>query len=226
MRHLRILGSAAAIVALAVAIALVGSLGRSSTSIQPGAIGSPAPPPEVVATPPVSLGVGLACSQFTAHALRINYSPAEWAALADAVVTGTVVSIDDGHWATSDGAPPRLEDGERPTAMNVYRVAEVEIAEVGKATALADVAVGETVMIRVIGGTVDCRTFGLSGEPEIKAGMDVSLFLTKDPEPNLAAAPFDGFDAIGIWPVDRNQAQSPSGAIAVDDLLSLASASD
>lgn len=232
MKYLRILGSAAAMVALAVAIAFVGSLGRSSTSIQPGATGSPAiqpgavglpePPPNVVETPPASLGVGLACGQFTAHALRINYSAAEWAVLADAVVTGTVVSIDEGHWATPDGASPRSE-GERPTAFDVYRVAEVKIGDVGKATALADIGAGDTIKIRVIGGTVDCRTFNLEGEPEIKVGMDVALFLTEDPQPNLAAAPFEGFDAIGVWPIEQGQARGPSGHIAIDDLLAVAS---
>lgn len=109
--------------------------------------------------------------------------------------------------------------------MNVYRVAEVAIREVAK-TSPAGVAVGDTIKVRIAGGTVGCRMFRISGEPDIEAGMDLALFLTRKPEPNLAAAAFDGLDVINAWPIVRGQAQSPSGAIAVDELLSLAAMSE
>ena len=169
-----------------------------------------------------SLGIGLACGQFTVDALRYGYTPEEWAALSDVVVVGKVEAVGEGQWATEDGKEPRLDQGERPTAMNVFRIATIAITNVGKASISGDVREGKTIDVRVLGGTVGCRTFTISGQAEIEPGAEFALFLSAQPEPNLARATFTGFDVIDLWPISEGLAHGPSVDITVADLLAAA----
>lgn len=227
MTALRNLGSAVAIAAFVAVVVVIASFARSAPEpIQPGAVGSPEPPPVVESSPVPSLDLGLACGQFTVDALRYGYTAEEWAALADVVVVGRIEAISEGQWATEDGKEPRLDQGERPTAMNVFRIASIAIADVGKASLSGDVREGRTIDVRVLGGTVGCRTFTISGQPEVKVGAEFALFLAAQPEPNLAASTFTGFDVIDMWPIMDGLAHGPAADITVADLLAAAARSD
>jgi hypothetical protein len=227
MKEFRAFGSVLAVAIFVGVVVLIGAVGRSANRpIAPGAVGSPEAPSEVAASSPVPpVGIGLACGQFTLDVLSIASTADELSKLADAVAIGTVVSIDEGHWATADGKGPSLEAGIRPTALDVYRIATVDIAAVAKSSQSAAVA-GKTIEVRVVGGTIGCHTFGVSGEPELKPGTDVALFLMDKAQPNLAAAPFTGLDVIDAWPVFDGIAEGTTGSVTVDELMSVAAGSE
>lgn len=137
-------------------------------------------------------------------------------------MVGRVEAVSEGQWATEDGKEPKLDQGERPTAMNVFRIVSIVIADVGKASPSGDVREGGKIDVRVVGGTVGCRSFTISGQPEVKVGGEFALFLAAQPEPNLASSTFTGFDVIDMWPITDSVARGPSADITVEDLLAVA----
>jgi|SRR5579859_516421 len=211
------LGIAAVFAAvLTVTLSLRGQLAPRGT----GAVGTPQSPDPGEASPPWKVGdVGLGCGTFTSYGLKYYPGLQAEAAGSDAVLIGKVVSVDSGHWATSDGSPPSLEPGLRPTFLQVYRNLRISVVETGKVRAEVPVTVGAVIDTRVLGGTVGCRTFAVAGQLDLQPGLDVAVFLSTTSLGTLRGAPFTGFDVQDIWSVTDGQAQGPNGAVTVDSIV-------
>lgn len=133
--------------------------------------------------------------------------------MSDAVVTATVLSSTDGQWATADGnyAPRDPEVGVAP---EVYRLVTVRVTSAGKGATDARLSAGSTLNVRVLGGSVGCRTYLSSSDLPFRVGGDVVMFLGS--QPVLDGAPRADFDAIDVWPIEdgvvhgRQGQQSPT----------------
>lgn len=221
MRTARALASLLGFIAIVGIVGFAALIVRTTpTPFHVGAVGSPAPPPQEIAqTPPASIGLGLACGRFVLDGLRYNHNAEQWTSMSDAVVIATVGSVGLGEWATTDGKPPSLQQGERPTALDVYHKVTIHVTEIGKTSSRDDLVADNEVVVRVVGGTVGCRSFVMSGAADLRPGAQVALFLSKTPQPNLASSSFDGFDVIEAWPVSKGFAHGPLGDMSIDRLL-------
>ena len=227
MRAARAMGSTLGLIAaigLLIAVAVWGRAGSSSTPV--GAVGSPAPPASTPSSPipRPSLGLGLACGTFTTEVLRYNAPVSALANMSDAVIVGTIRDIDQGRWATSDGAQPELPEGQRPTALDVYRTLTVDVDAVAKGTGEPPYAKGSAITVRLAGGTIGCRTFVLSGQAMPNVGEKVALFLASTETKNVALP--NPIDVVEMWPIQDGIASDQLHSIAVDDLLAQVQASN
>jgi hypothetical protein len=139
-------------------------------------------------------------------------------AFSTAVVSGTIASIGEGHWATPDDRPPSSAFGIDDAAFNVYHVVKVEITGTGKlSSSVANLGLDQDFSVRVLGGTIGCRTYRLSDDFPIAVGDEVVLFVGR--QPTLTDVPTQEFDAIDIWPVDDGLVEGRSGPLDLGDVL-------
>jgi hypothetical protein len=136
----------------------------------------------------------------------------------DAVITATVVAVSEGKWATPDGkfAGSDKDFGLLP---EVYRVATVSVIAVGKGASDARLDSGRILNVRILGGTVDCRTYRSSSELPFASGDDVVLFLGR--QGVLDGAPVQDFDVIDLWPIKDGVVEGRQGDQSPDSVLEL-----
>ncbi len=136
--------------------------------------------------------------------------------LSDAVLVGTVLSVSDGRWATSDG---QFSSGnaEVPVPPTVYRVVSVRVVEVGKGASGQSLVSGARISVRLLGGTVGCRTYLSSADLPFAVGDNVVLFLGS--QPTLNDAPREDYDVIDLWPIVNGLVQGREGTLQPNALL-------
>jgi hypothetical protein len=134
-----------------------------------------------------------------------------WSAMSDEVVSGTVVAVNSGRWATADGSRPTQID---ISAADVYRVVTIQIGGVGKASVAtaARAPVGRQVQVRVLGGKIGCSTYQIAGQADVAVGQNGIWFLTAKTQPPLKSAPVADFDVIDNWPISNGSVVLPDGS--------------
>ena len=227
MRAARTIGSLfgmAAVVGLLIAVAAMGRAGSPSAPV--GAVGSPEPAPSIPASsaPAPSIELGLACGTYITDVLRYAAPLDELTDASDGVVVATVTSVGEGRWATPGGGQPSFEEGQRPTALDVHRTVTIEINEVAKDARLG-LAKGQSIDIRMLGGTIGCRTFLIAGDAEPRPGDSFALFLSAEPNPRLGALN-PGLEVVAALPIDNGVAGDNLRSFPVDELLATVRESD
>jgi hypothetical protein len=174
---------------------------------------------------PVSTAISIAstnpapCRNVIAHPVKATNTVAGLSSLSDLVVVGTVQRVDAGRWNSPDGLPPVLKD-RPPLVSDVYHLVSVKVTGLGKhsgASALR-VGAGQTVEVRVVGGTIGCSRYAVEGLAEPGIGQGVGLFLGH--WLLLDSATASDFDVLDIWPVN-NGLLSADGAtpVSISDFL-------
>jgi hypothetical protein len=143
-------------------------------------------------------------------------TPAQELALGRNVVTATVVDVEaSARWATPTGAMPTGKYFSQIAAA-LYTIAHVKVTGVGRGAA----AVGQTLTVRVQGGTIQtspsgaagaCTTVQFTGNGSITPGASVAFFLGSVPALAPAAVTSD-FDVTDSWGIDNQAVQEPDGA--------------
>lgn len=220
MRAARTIGSTIAMFATLAVLVAVAALGRTEGTASVGAIGSVRPVSSTVPTVPApSIGLGLGCGTFTLEVLKAATSWIELANLSDEVLVGTVTGIGEGQWATSDGNQPKLDDGRRPTALDVFRPVHIRIDDVAQDDGHLDAARGNEVDAQLVGGTIGCRTFVVSGQVDPTPGSQFLVFLSSD---RRGVSTDPGVEIVDMWPVRDGIASHGWSSIAIEDLLAAA----
>lgn len=168
---------------------------------------------------PTALSLG-PCGNYVVDIVRQRdfYSVAGLSSFSEGVVVARIVTVGEGQWATKDGTPPMSEVGLDDAAYNVYRNLVVQVTDVGKRSGRASgINVGQKLSVRVLGGTIGCRTYALSDDLAYAAGDDVALFLGR--QPTLASLDGETLDAIDVWPIKGGLVEGRSGPLAPADLL-------
>jgi hypothetical protein len=172
------------------------------------------------AVPPTTPPLG-PCGKYVVDIVRHRdfYSVVGLSSYSEGVVVARIVTVGEGQWATKDGAPPISEVGLDDAAYNVYHNLVVEVEDIGKRSGRASsIVVGQQLYVRVLGGTIGCRTYALSDDLRYMAGDDVALFLGRQPTLNLLD--LKTLDAIDVWPIKDGLVQGRSGPLVPADLLS------
>jgi hypothetical protein len=186
-----------------------------------GASAVPVTPDDAGPTKNPALDGPVACGVYTSQDLRMASATtveglSEWS---DAVIVGTVASVSEGRIASRDGMPP-VEDELIALPPEVYRVATVRVSAIGKAgTVEGDriLAPGTTINVRVLGGTIGCRTYQSSSDLPFDIGGDVVLFLGT--QSVLSGAPPEDFDVIDLWPIRDGVVEGREGRMTPEALL-------
>lgn len=208
----------------------VGAVSPTPASLRPSSLASAAPALETQAPSPSdteppagSLAPhenGLACGLHVTDVLLYAnfFEVANLTGFSTAVVTGTVVEVGPGSWATADGKPPVDEYGMPPTALEVYRLIKVTLADVAKRP-VDDTRFqpDSSISVRVLGGKVGCLDLRFSRNLEFELGDQVALFLGE--QPALALAPAADIDVIDAWPISDGVVYGPQASLTVDELL-------
>jgi hypothetical protein len=209
---------AGVVLVLGVVIAL-NSAGAHSASapVQPGAVGSVAPQPSpapsaVAAASPSATASPDACRSIVANVDMAGLTSETEAA--NAVLVGTVIDVSAARWATATGAAPDSAARDPGDPFHVYRVVRIQIDQLAKADASATsiASTGSIVAVRVFGGMIGCSDYVVSPQPDMTAGTQVVLYLSRGGQPFLKAAPPADFDAIDAYQVLNGQVVDGSAA--------------
>lgn len=206
----------------------IGAIGPSSSPSH----GSSVPAPELAASPTVAYPTAQPSLDAPKTAPPVGcgvhetqdslYGPATTivglTALSEAVIAGEVISSGEGKWATPDGLPPAAPYGPPETEAAVYRIVQIQITALGKTRAAgANLEPGQSINVRVLGGTIGCQTYKSSSDLPFDVGGEVVMFLGM--QPILSDAPRADYDAVDVWPIQNGVVEGRSGRVTPDELL-------
>jgi hypothetical protein len=210
---------AGVVLVLGVVIAL-NSAGAHSASapVEPGAVGSVAPQPSVppsaiaIASPSAAPASPDACRSIVANVDMAGLTSET--KVSNAVLVGTVIDVSAARWATATGAAPDSPARDAGDPFHVYRVVRIQIDQVAKADAsvASTASAGSTVAVRVFGGQIGCSEYVVSPQPDMVAGTQLVLYLSRGGQPFLKAAPPADFDAVDAYEVLNGQVVDGSAA--------------
>lgn len=183
------------------------------------------PPDSLPPDPPSPMEHGLTCGTYYSEVVQDGryLDPEFLTEKSTAVVTGNVLTVGEGQWATTDGQPPDevRVDGLPPSARHVFHAVSFELTEVGKRPSGDDrFAAGSTIDVRVHGGKLGCLTMLFSNAFDFVVGTEVALFLGE--QDSVPAAP--DIDLIGVFSIEDGQVMTPEGQWSVEEVLDLADA--
>jgi hypothetical protein len=188
------------------------TMGPTVTAVAVGAREDPSqttPTVQPTLAPPVSFDPSR-CGSLVVNIERAAASLQQEASTAQGVILGSIEGVDS-VWSTPDGKAPQRPL--RPT--DVYSTLAITISANPKAatsTKGLSTAVNSRVHVRVLGGTVDCRSVVISGQAKPRVGGKVVVFLSKKQFNAPKTVPVADFDASNVLSADDGTVIQPDGS--------------